>query len=74
MKMFSECSGPCKTCKIHVSGAMCLAGHGDNDYNHANPEWIVANAEKGEQRRAARCEFIQKNYYDHYGIEIEKKH
>jgi hypothetical protein len=39
MKMFSDCSGPCQTCKIHYRGN-CLAGHGDDDYVHADPEWI----------------------------------
>jgi hypothetical protein len=39
MKMFSDCSGPCSTCKIHYTGG-CLAGHGDDDYFHASPEWI----------------------------------
>ena len=31
MKMFSNCSGECKTCYIHYVGG-CLAGHGDDDY------------------------------------------
>jgi len=39
MKLFSDCSGPCETCKIHYTGG-CLAGHGDDDYVHADPEWI----------------------------------
>lgn len=42
MKMFSECSGPCETCQVHLSGTMCLAGHGDDDYCHADAEWIAA--------------------------------
>lgn len=40
MKMFSDCSGPCETCKIHFTGG-CLAGHGDDDYVHADPEWVA---------------------------------
>lgn len=40
MKMFSDCSGPCETCQIHFLGC-CLAGHGDDDYVHATPEWIA---------------------------------
>jgi hypothetical protein len=39
MKMYSECSGPCETCKCHYVG-ICLAGHGDDDYEYASPEWI----------------------------------
>ena len=39
MKMFSDCSGPCETCKIHYYGG-CIAGHGDDDYEYASPEWI----------------------------------
>jgi recombination protein RecA len=39
MKMFSDCCGGCKTCKIHYQGG-CLAGHGDDDYVYASPEWI----------------------------------
>jgi hypothetical protein len=38
MNMFSECSD-CQTCKIHYTGG-CLAGHGDDDYVYASPEWI----------------------------------
>jgi hypothetical protein len=38
MKMFSDCSD-CQTCKIHYTGG-CLAGHGDDDYVYASPEWI----------------------------------
>ena len=48
MKMFSDCSGPCKTCKIYVSDTMCLAGHGDDDYAYASPEWIREQAEKDD--------------------------
>lgn len=39
MKLFSDCSGPCETCKTHYTGG-CLAGHGDDDYVYASPEWI----------------------------------
>lgn len=55
MKMFSDCSGPCETCKTHLSGCMCLAGHGDDDYVHADAEWIRdleikrANAEYADE-------------------------
>jgi hypothetical protein len=38
MKLFSTCSD-CETCKIHYYGG-CLAGHGDDDYDYASPEWI----------------------------------
>jgi hypothetical protein len=41
MKLFSDCSGPCETCKIYYTGG-CLAGHGDDDYVHASQEWIEA--------------------------------
>lgn len=40
MKMFSNCSGPCETCRTHFTGG-CLAGHGDDDYSYASPEWIA---------------------------------
>lgn len=46
MKMFSDCSAPCATCQIHLSGCMCLAGHGDDDYVYASPEWIHQQKEK----------------------------
>lgn len=39
MKMFSDCSGPCETCKTYYTGG-CLAGHGDDEYIHAPLEWI----------------------------------
>jgi hypothetical protein len=39
MKLFSDCSGSCETCKINYIGG-CLAGHGDDDYVYASPEWI----------------------------------
>jgi hypothetical protein len=45
MKMFSECSDPCETCKVHLSGCMCLAGHGDDDYVHADAAWIAAQTQ-----------------------------
>jgi len=45
MKLFSDCSGPCETCKIHYTGG-CLAGHGDDDYVYADPEWIKQHQEK----------------------------
>jgi hypothetical protein len=57
MKMFSDCSGPCKTCKINYIGG-CLAGHGDNDYCYASPEWIK---EKGLK------------YQEEHRIEIAKR-
>jgi hypothetical protein len=39
MKLFSDCSGLCETCKIFYS-CSCLAGHGDDDYVYADPAWI----------------------------------
>lgn len=50
MKMFSDCSGPCETCQTHYTGG-CLAGHGDDEYVHADPEWI----ERFKSKRI-RCE------------------
>lgn len=47
MKMFSACSGPCETCKIHYLCA-CLAGHGDDDYEYADPEWIECQKAKNQ--------------------------
>ena len=42
MKMFSDCSGPCETCKtFHLPGG-CIAGHGDDGYVYADAEWIAA--------------------------------
>ena len=40
MKMFSDCSGPCETCQTNYTGG-CLAGHGDDEYVHADQEWIT---------------------------------
>ncbi len=40
MKMFSDCSGPCETCKtFHLPGG-CIAGHGDDGYVYADAEWV----------------------------------
>lgn len=53
MLMFSACSGPCETCKIHLSDARCMAGHGDDDYVYADPAWIAereANAKHRHKR------------------------
>ena len=49
MKMFSDCSGPCKTCKIYWMSCACLAGHGDDDYEHASEEWIAEYKAKKEK-------------------------
>lgn len=55
MKMFSDCSGPCETCKTHHLPLACMAGHGDDDYVHASEEWIeavkrkYANADKSKE-------------------------
>lgn len=38
MKMSSDCSGPCDTCKTHYYGG-CMAGHG-GEYVYASPEWV----------------------------------
>ncbi len=54
MKMFSDCSGPCETCKVHVSGSMCLAGHGDDDYSYADAEWTAALEKQQANRKYAR--------------------
>jgi hypothetical protein len=35
-------SGSCETCKIHYIGEF-IAGHGDDDYVYASPEWIENN-------------------------------
>jgi hypothetical protein len=32
MKFFSDCSGPCETCRYFYTGVNCLAGHGDDFY------------------------------------------
>lgn len=47
MKMFSDCSGPCETCRTHFTGG-CLAGHGDDDYSYASPEWIAQHQEENK--------------------------
>jgi hypothetical protein len=49
MKLFSDCSGPCETCRIYHLGVICLAGHGDNDYVYADPEWIAVQKRKVNQ-------------------------
>jgi hypothetical protein len=40
MKLFSDCSGPCETCKWFHLKVNCLAGHGDDHYEHVTDEWI----------------------------------
>ena len=50
--MFSDCSGPCETCRTHYTGG-CLAGHGDDDYVYASPEWIKTYR-KGLRQRAVK--------------------
>ncbi len=40
MVIGSDCSGPCETCRVHFIGG-CLAGHGDDYYEYANPNWII---------------------------------
>ena len=60
MKMFSDCSGPCETCRVHNSGAMCLAGHGDDDYTYASPEWIVEYREEKEERLRKWKKFVER--------------
>jgi hypothetical protein len=42
MKMFSDCSGPCETCKIFHLPCACMAGHGDDGYVYVDTEWIAA--------------------------------
>jgi hypothetical protein len=39
MKMFSDCSGPCETCanNYELTGANCMAGHGDDHYVPVDP-------------------------------------
>lgn len=54
--MFSDCSGPCDTCKTHYTGG-CLAGHGDNDYVHADLDWIKQH----EARERAEFEMSAAN-------------
>jgi hypothetical protein len=49
MRLFSDCSGPCDTCQIYYTGG-CLAGHGDDDYVYASPEWIAEWANGIEER------------------------
>ena len=51
MKIGSDCSGPCNTCKVSYVGG-CLAGHGDDDYCYASPEWITAYKEEKERKDA----------------------
>ena len=54
MKMFSDCSGPCKTCKtFHLPGG-CIAGRGDNGYVYADAEWIAALEKKQANRKYAQ--------------------
>jgi hypothetical protein len=56
MKMFSDCSGPCEACKAHYLGG-CLAGHGDDDYDEASPEWLIENEERIARIVKERHEF-----------------
>ena len=56
MLMFSACSGPCETCKTHFTGG-CLAGHGDDEYDHASPGWVAAAEKQFEEEN--RCDYDQ---------------
>jgi hypothetical protein len=38
MKFFSDCSGPCETCRYFHLNVNCLAGHGDDHYVEFTPE------------------------------------
>lgn len=59
MKMFSDCSGPCETCQSHHLGG-CLAGHGDDDYVEATPEWLEANEDRIIKAQESRAVFYAK--------------
>lgn len=53
VQMFSSCSGPCETCKTYILGVTCLAGHGDDDYDHADEAFLAAlKPEKWGKNRA----------------------
>jgi hypothetical protein len=56
--MFSSCDA-CESCQLHFLGT-CLAGHGDNDYEFASPEWLAENAALIEQIDRERHEFYRK--------------
>jgi hypothetical protein len=46
MKFFSDCSGPCETCRYFYTGVNCLAGHGDDFYEEIqemNSDKVRAN-------------------------------
>jgi len=49
----TSCSGPCETCRIHY-GSGCLAGHGDDDYTYASPEWIATEGAALRKREGER--------------------
>ena len=57
MEVCSACSGPCETCVTHFIGG-CLAGHGDDEYIEATPEWIAGF------RAGYRTALIQYKYRD----------
>jgi hypothetical protein len=66
--MFSSCDA-CESCKLHFIGN-CLAGHGDNDYEFASPEWLTENAALIERRARERAEFYKRameDYNTRYG-------
>lgn len=52
MDIASSCSGPCETCKTYYLGG-CLAGHGDDDYSYASPDWIASIGLTVQQERLA---------------------
>lgn len=69
--MFSDCSGPCETCRIHYLGG-CLAGHGDDDYSEATPEWIETIGKAAYERHQEWMKNWLKKWRDIEDQKIER--
>ncbi len=39
IQLGTQCSGPCVSCQTNYVGG-CVAGHGDDEYVFADPNWI----------------------------------
>lgn len=52
--MFSDCTGPCETCRYFHLGINCLAGHGDDHYEYADPAWIEVQKHKVNQNDSSK--------------------
>lgn len=50
IKFLSDCSGECCVCFAGGKNAMCVAGHGDDDYYPATTEQVIERLEEGSYK------------------------